>query len=82
MFLKDIAPIIYTKGTASENMPIKVIHATNKNVLWKGKAKDLEIYTSRFKKGGWIIEEILVDTSGEIPEGIPRYNLGKIITVI
>ena len=42
MFLKDLANIIYQKGTASENTKITVRHYLDKhNVIWKGIAKDL-----------------------------------------
>ena len=77
MFLKDLANIIYQKGTASENTKITVRHYLDKhNIIWKGIAKDLY----KMKLNGWIVVQILIDETDD--NTIISYNNGKIIEVI
>lgn len=78
MFLKKIANNIYEDNTASENIQITVKTHKDNRILWSGKAKELKDWTNENK--GWIVVEILIDTSDK--RNIPDYNKGKIITVI
>lgn len=77
MHLKDLANIVFVKGTASENAKIKVISYADKRILWEGKAKELKDWE---RIGGWIVVEVLIDF-GDTEEPAD-YNKGKIITVI
>lgn len=83
MYLKDLAKVIYTKGTCDENrhITIKTEHSAGcpHKVLWEGKAKELSTMQNI---GGWIVVEILVDRNIKNEEVLPDYNKGKIITVI
>ena len=78
MFLKKIANNIYEDNTASKNIQITVKTHKDNRILWSGKAKELKDWTNENK--GWIVVEILIDTSDK--RNIPDYNKGKIITVI
>ena len=77
MFLKDLANIIYQKGTASENTKITVRYYLDKhNVIWKGVAKDL----CKMRLNGWNVVQILIDETDNT--NTISYNKGKIIEVI
>ena len=77
MFLKDLANIIYQKGTASENTKITVRHYLDKhNIIWKGIAKDLY----KMRLDGWSVVQILIDETDDT--NTISYNKGKIIEVI
>lgn len=68
MFLDDLASIIFTKGTLSENTHITVkTCAGNNRIIWEGRAKQLKYFA---KDTNWIVEEVLNDTKD-----------GKVITV-
>lgn len=84
MDLKDLAQIIYTNGTASENTKITVItHGEIRKTLWTGTAKQLQNWDNI---KGWMVVEVLIDHNDKMSEfpGLenPNYNRGKIITVI
>lgn len=84
MDLKDLAKIIYTEGTASENTKITVrTHGEIKKTLWTGRAKQLQDWD---KIEGWIVVEVLIDHNDKMSEfpgqEKPDYNRVKIITVI
>lgn len=76
MYLKDLAKIIYTPDTLSEDRKITVIQHNSRQILWTGKAK----YLKEFANKGWIVVEILVDIIVE-EEDLPDINKSKIITV-
>lgn len=77
MYLKELATVIYTEGTASENTQICIMTHADNRVLWKGNAKDLKDWG---RISGWIVVEVLVDRKDEENEAI--YNKNKIVTVI
>lgn len=77
MYLKELASIIYTEGTASGNTQICVKTHADKRVLWKGNAKDLKEWENI---KGWIVVEVLIDREDE--ENTADYNKNKIVTVI
>lgn len=78
MYLKDLAKIIYTEGSADENTKITVrTHGGDKRILWNGIAKDLQ---SMKNISGWIVVEMLIDKNDD--SASVDYNKGKIITVI
>lgn len=77
MYLKDLANVVFVKGTASEDTKIKVASYADKRILWEGKAKELKDWE---RIGGWIIVEVLIDFDNT--EEPADYNKGKIITVI
>lgn len=83
MYLKELAKVIYTKGTTDEDRHITVRTENNAGcphkVLWEGKAKELNTMQNI---GGWIVVEVLVDRSIKNETNLPDYNKGKIITVI
>ena len=84
MYLKDLAQIIYTEDTASENTKITVItYGEIRKTLWTGTAKQLQDWDNI---KGWIVVEVLIDQDDKMSEfpGMekPDYNRGKIITVI
>lgn len=80
MYLKDLAKIIYTPDTLSEDRKITVIQHNNRQILWTGKAKYLKEFANKGWIKGWIVVEILVDIIvGE--EDLPDINKSKIITV-
>lgn len=77
MFLKDLANIIYQKGTASENTKITIRqHFDKYSIIWKGIAKDLY----KMRLDGWIVVQILIDETDDTTT--VSYNKGKIIEVI
>ncbi len=77
MYLKDLANIIYTEGTASEKTQICIKTQADKRILWKGNAADLKNWDNI---KGWIVVEVLIDYSDEINQA--DYNKDKIVTVI
>lgn len=83
MYLKDLANVIYTEDTTSENTHITVETSYNdvgeSEILWEGKAKDLKTMENI---GGWVVVEILVDRSGEDELNLPDHDKGKIVTVV
>lgn len=80
MYLKDLAEIIYTEGTARIDVPITVkTFADDNKVLWRGKAEDLQYWYDIEK---WIVVEVLIDHSIPEEQNLADYNKGKIITVI
>lgn len=77
MFLKNLAPVIYEKNTASANRLITVKDGVGK-VLWHGKAKDLITFACNTN---WLVLEVLVDWASLTEMDIPAYNKSKIIIV-
>ena len=69
MELFNVAKIIYTKGTASINIPVTV--KTRDRVLWKGRACDLQEFTKYNKN--WLVLEILRDKSVDCRDGSRPY---------
>lgn len=81
MCINQIAEVIFTPGTYSENTRITIYMHHDKDrlvPLWEGKAKDLkdQKYLSDF-----MVVEILVDRDPKF-DHLPDYNKGKIITVV
>ena len=81
MYINQIAKIIFTPGTSSENIEITIYMYYDKDhlvPLWEGKAKDLkdQKYLSDF-----MVAEILIDHSPKF-DHLPDRDKGKIITVI
>lgn len=77
MHLKELANIIYTEGTASENTQICIMTHADNRVLWRGNAKSLKEWEDI---NGWIVAEILIDRNDVNDEAV--YNKNKIVTVI
>lgn len=78
MFLNKLANVIYTKGTASEDRKITIIHYDSGRILWFGKAKELKFWKDCSK---WLVMEVLIDSDTAEEDDIPVCNRGKIITV-
>ena len=78
MFLNKLANVIYTKGTASEDRQITIIHYDSGRILWFGKAKESKFWKDCSR---WLVMEVLIDSSTLKDEAVPVCNRDKIITV-
>lgn len=81
MCINQIAKVIFTPGTTSENTEISIYMHYDKDrhvPLWEGKAKELK---DQKHLSDFMVVEILVDHSPKF-DHLPDYNKGKIITVV
>lgn len=84
MYIKDLAKIIYTPNTTSENTQVTVFTGTGEQKckkLWEGRAIGLQNAEFIKKDAGWQVCEILRNNS-KCFSNIPKYNRPYIIYVV